>query len=102
MNGESDKPASVLIGIPDEDASGLPLQPPRSSARQPRQIPHAGILKKKLDASNGMSPSYQERESEAQGRPCSIRITGAHGARLSVPASRSHVRPQRFDLIGLE
>src|SRR6266480_5529274 len=83
MNGASDKPASVLIGIPDEDASGLRLQLARSgNARQTKQIPHAGILKRELDASNGMSPSYQGRESEAQARPCSIRIIRAPGARL--------------------
>src|SRR5205823_14786867 len=47
MNGESDKPAAVLIGIADEDASELPpLQPPKSSgkAKKTRQIPNAGIL----------------------------------------------------------
>src|ERR1043166_9171835 len=78
MNGESDKPAAVLIGIADEDASELPpLQPPRSSgkAKKTRQIPGAGILDPELDASNGMSLSYQARESEEQGGPCSIRIT---------------------------
>jgi hypothetical protein len=79
MNGESDQPAAVLIGIPDEDASLPPLQLPRSSgkAKETRQIPSARILKRELDAPNGMSPSYPERESEAQGRPCSIRITRA-------------------------
>ena len=83
MNGESDRPASVLIGIPDEDAPGLPLQLARSgNARQPRQIPNAGILKRGFDASNGMGPSYQEPESEAQGRPCSIRITRAPDVRF--------------------
>src|SRR5256885_9515609 len=98
MNGASDKPASVLIGMPDEDASGLPLQLPRSSARQPRQIPHTGILKGERDASSGMSPSYPGHESETQGRPCYIRITGAHVARLSVPASRSAVPQLRYDI----
>src|ERR1041385_8020061 len=85
MNGESDKPAAVLIGIADEDASELPpLQPPRSSgsAKEPTQIPSAPILMRELDASNGINPSYQERESEPQGPPCSIRIARAPDARF--------------------
>ena len=85
MNGESDKPAAVLIGIADEDASELPpLQPPKSSgkAKKTRQIPNAGILNPELDASNGMSLSYPARESEAQGEPCSIRITRAPDVRF--------------------
>jgi len=88
MNGESDKPAAVLIGIADEDASELPpLQPPKSSgkAKKTRQIPNAGILNPELDASNGMSLSYPARESEAQGEPCSIRITRAPDVTVEIP-----------------
>ena len=57
MNGESDKPVAVLIGIPDEDASVPPLQLLRSSgnAKETRQIPSARIFEQELNASYGMT-----------------------------------------------
>ena len=67
MNGESDQPAAVLIGIraEDDELELPPLQLPRTNgnARETRQIPNARIFERELDASNRMSPSYQERES---------------------------------------
>src|SRR5437870_13611926 len=71
MNEESDKPASVLIGSPD-DASELPplqLASSSGSAKEPTQIPSAQILMRELDASNGMNPSYQERGSNRRVDP---------------------------------
>src|SRR5712691_7255981 len=90
MNGESDQPPAVLIGIPDEDASELPppLQLPRNNgnAKETRQIPNARILRRELNASHRMNPSYQERKSEAQDRSCSIRL-------IHVPRARSQFLP---------
>jgi len=57
MNGESDKPVAVLIGIPDEASELPPLQLPRSSgnARETRQIPSARIFEQELNASYDMT-----------------------------------------------
>src|SRR5438552_12276343 len=96
MNGESDKPASVLIGSPDDASELPPLQLARSSgsAKEPTQIPSAQILMRELDASNGMNPSYQERAFEPQGRPCSIWIMRTPG----IPARAAARQRPKYSL----